>query len=101
MIDLTGEITSLFIGYGELKIGLNSLKLATGGLKQWIRFYGKSYSHVGQFKTYSTRWGAGGDYWKKIGSTVLQKWNRNLRQMRLPGNNWRVKDSGHFHWKKR
>ncbi len=83
-----------------LGLGLKYFNTATGGLKQWIRM-GSSYSIEGGFKTYSTRWGAGGNHWKKIGNSTLQNWNRSFRQTKLPGNNWRVQDPGHFHWWKK
>ncbi|MCW0514332.1 hypothetical protein OKE69_10940, partial [Riemerella anatipestifer] len=86
-----GSITGKGIG--------NYLTRTTGGIKQWIRT-GPSHSQVGKFKTYSTRWGAGGRHWKKIGNPTLQKWNRAFRKTKLPGNSWRIKDPGHFHWKK-
>lgn len=69
----------------------------TRGIKQWIRI-GSSYSVKGGFKQYSTRWGAGGNYWKKIGNPTLQNWNKSLRNTKIPGNSWRVQDKGHFHW---
>lgn len=72
----------------------------TGRTKQWIRT-GSSYSVKGDFKTYSTRWGAGGNYWKKIGNPTLQNWNKSLRNTKIPGNSWRVQDKGHFHWWKK
>ncbi|WP_156173284.1 hypothetical protein [Chryseobacterium gallinarum] len=87
------------IGLGG-KYLISNFNRATGGLKQWIRT-GSSYSIEGGFKTYSTRWGAGGKHWKKIGNTTLQNWNKTFRQTKLPGNNWRVKDPGHFHWWKK
>ena len=72
---------------------------ATGGFKQWIRF-GKSYSHTGKFKTYSARWGAGRNHYKKIGNSNLQNLNRSLRNYKIPYNSWRTADPGHFHFKK-
>lgn len=66
-----------------------------GGTKQWIRT-GSSYSVKGGFKTYSTRWGAGGNYWKKIGNPTLQNWNKSLRNTKIPGNSWRVQDKRSF-----
>lgn len=84
------------IGAGLSLLG-EGFTAATGGLKQWIRT-GPSYSIEGGFKTVSTRWGAGGNHWKKIGNTSLQNINKSFRQTKLPGNNWRVNDAGHFHW---
>ncbi|EQB90593.1 RHS repeat-associated core domain-containing protein [Elizabethkingia anophelis] len=85
--------------YSVIPKGIQNFNKSTGGIKQWIRT-GRSYSIEGGFKTYSTRWGAGGNYWKKIGNPTLQNWNKAFRKTKLPGNNWRVKDPGHFHWKK-
>lgn len=77
--------------------GFNTL---TGGLKQWVRI-GGSYIVEGGFKTVSVRWGAGGDYWKNIGSEFLQSVNKSLRQMKISFDSWRTADPGHFHlWKK-
>ncbi len=73
---------------------------ATGGLKQWVRF-GRSFSKSGGFETKGIRWGAGGKYYEKIGNQKLRELNKSLRKKKLPVNNWRVKDHGHFHlWKK-
>ena len=76
-----------------------STKYAMGPLKNWIRL-GESYSVEGGFKTFSLRWGAGGNYWKKIPSTTLQNVNKSLRQTKIPLDNWRTVDPGHFHFKK-
>ncbi|MCL1666558.1 hypothetical protein M2T82_00630 [Elizabethkingia ursingii] len=89
----------VFRAYSVIPKGIQNFNKSTGGIKQWIRT-GRSYSIEGGFKTYSTRWGAGGNYWKKIGNPTLQNWNKAFRKTKLPGNNWRVKDPGHFHWKK-
>ncbi|MES2205856.1 MAG: hypothetical protein V4525_03550 [Pseudomonadota bacterium] len=52
----------------------------------------------------SIRWGAsparGGKYIKEIPNTTMQHFNQWLRQIKLPGSNWRVQDPGHFHIKK-
>ncbi|TDS55233.1 hypothetical protein C8P70_1234 [Myroides indicus] len=94
----------LYAGGKILGSGLSYLSkeftVLTGGLKQWIRT-GSSYSIEGGFKTVSTRWGSGGNYWKKIGNPTLQNLNKSFRQTKLPGNSWRVKDAGHFHWWKK
>ena len=104
MYDPSWDIAISEIGGGlvfkGLGAGINYFNQASGGLKQWIRLYGESFSHAGQFKTFSTRWGAGGNYWKKIGNPTLQNWNKSFRQTKLPGNSWRTQDPGHFHWKK-
>ena len=31
------------------------------------------------------------------GNPTLRRMNENLRNTKLPGNNWRVNDPGHFH----
>lgn len=80
-------------------IGVRYLNKMTGGFKQWVRI-GSSYSVEGGFNTYGIRWGAGANHWKKIGSSKLQNWNKSFRKTKLPGNNWRVNDPGHFHLKK-
>lgn len=90
-----GAVAGKAVGFG-----VGYFNKATGGLKQWVRT-GSSYSIEGGFKTYSTRWGAGGNHWKKIGNSTSQKWNKSFRQTKLPGNNWRVQDPGHFHWWKK
>jgi YD repeat-containing protein len=72
----------------------------TGGLKQWFR-YGPSYSRaLGTPISKSIRWGASPKYSSKIGNQTLREVNQSFRQTKLPGNNWRVNDSGHFHLKK-
>ncbi|QOR73761.1 hypothetical protein IMZ16_09660 [Cruoricaptor ignavus] len=104
LYDPSFDIMSSFVGgvvTGKaLGFGVGYLNKVTGGLKQWVRT-GSSYSIKGGFKTYSTRWGAGGNHWKKIGNSTLQNWNRSFRQTKLPGNSWRVQDPGHFHWWKK
>jgi RHS repeat-associated protein len=92
-----GTLPLMLSGGKGVSVLKSGIKVETGGLKQWIRT-GPSYSVEGGFKTYSTRWGAGGNYWKKIENTRLQEINKLFRQTKLPGNNWRVKDTGHFHW---
>ncbi|MBS1571361.1 MAG: hypothetical protein JST62_03050 [Bacteroidetes bacterium] len=91
------ELKGLVTGGIYIAKNFNSI---TGGLKQWIRT-GTSYSIEGGFHTYSTRWGAGGNHWKKIGNSTLQNWNKSFRQTKLPGNSWRTQDYGHFHWWKK
>ena len=56
-------------------------------------------SNSGKFYTKkSVRWGSNKYYRnKKIGSPTLRKWNGQLRNTKLPGNNWRVNDPGHLH----
>jgi hypothetical protein len=73
---------------------------STGGKKQWLRF-GESYSKAGGFPTFGVRWGAGGNYWKKIGSPNLQNMNKQFRQTKLPFGGWRSADPGHFHFWRR
>ena len=104
LYDPSFDIMSSYVGGAvagkAIGVGLGYFNKATGGLKQWIRT-GSSYSIVGDFPTYSTRWGAGGNHWRKIGNSTLQNWNKTFRQTKLPGNNWRVQDPGHFHWWKK
>jgi hypothetical protein len=78
----------------------SSTKAATGGLKQWVRI-GSSYSHnLGSKTALSIRWGASPKYANKIGNTILRDLNQSIRQSKLPGDSWRVKDAGHLHIKK-
>ena len=66
----------------------------------WIRF-GPSYSTSGDFPTkYTLRWGSNRYYNNQIGNSKLRDLNLKLRNTKLPGNNWRVNDPGHFHIKK-
>ena len=97
-VDLGVEaITSLLpLGYAKAVIGPT---------KQWIRF-GPSYSHNLATKTASSiRWGASpgnkGKYLNQIPSVRMREVNQWLRTQKLPGNNWRTKDPGHFHIKKK
>jgi YD repeat-containing protein len=93
-------IFELYAGTKALNLAGKGFNALTGGLKQWIRI-GNSYSIKGGFKTVSLRWGAGGNYWKKIGSEYLQGVNKSFRQMKISFDNWRTADAGHFHlWKK-
>ena len=79
--------------------GLRSMvKYETGGLSQWIRI-GSSYSKTGGFYTQSIRWGASPYYSEKIGNPILRQINQSLRNVKIPLNNWRTADKGHFHWK--
>jgi len=73
-------------------------KQETGGLKQWVRT-GMSYSKVGGFDTKSIRWGSSPHYAEKIGNTTLRRINQSLRNKRIPIDNGRTADAGHFHLK--
>ena len=99
-IQVDNSLFELYAGTKALNLVGKGFNALTGGLKQWIRT-GPSHSIKGGFNTVSTRWGAGGNHWKKIGNTTLQNINKSFRQTKLPGNNWRVNDSGHFHWWKK
>lgn len=55
LADKLVEGTSI-IGGSVLGRGLSSIRIATGGSKQWLRL-GSSYSVEGGFKTYGLRWG--------------------------------------------
>lgn len=86
--------------FNGLKASYFSIMDATGGVKQWLRF-GPSWSHTLQSKTsFSIRWGASPKYAIKIGNNYLRQINQKIRQIKLPGNNWRVKDPGHLHLRK-
>lgn len=98
------DLSTIFLG------GTNTVKVisngesifikATGGTKQWIRL-GSSYSFNLQQKTkLSLKWGAGKKHINEIGNLKLRKLNIKLRKTKIPGENWRVKDPGHFHFKK-
>ena len=72
----------------------------TGGMKQWLRL-GKSYSIKGSHQvSKSLRWGASPKHANKIGNSFLRRVNQWLRNKKLPGKSWRVRDPGHFHIKK-
>lgn len=78
----------------------NTIRTETGGLKSWVRF-GPSYSTSGNFSTkYTLRWGSNRYYNNQIKNSKLRDLNLKLRNTKLPGNNWRVNDPGHFHIKK-
>ena len=84
VVDGTKALYSSFIKY-------------TGGRKAWFRF-SESHSISGGFQTkWSFRWGSNKHYREQIGSSFLRKQNERLRNTKLPGNNWRVNDPGHFH----
>lgn len=69
----------------------------TGGRKQWIRL-GKSHSVRGNFDTKtSLRWGAPKRYRRRIGNLTLRRVNKNIRNIKIPGDSWRVQDPGHLH----
>ena len=89
-----GKVLGSVLGNVSNKV-ISFIGKYTGGTKQWIRT-GSSYSVKGGFKTYSTRWRAGGNYWKKIGNPTLQNWNKSLRNTKIPGNSWRVQDKRSF-----
>jgi hypothetical protein len=74
----------------------SSVKYAMGPLKNWIRV-GTSYSIKGGFETFAIRWGAGGKFWKNIPSKSLQNANKQLREIKVPGDSWRTADPGHLH----
>ncbi len=78
-----------------------SIKMAAGPTKQWLRI-GKSYSkNLSSPISLSVKWGASpaknGKYLNEIPSSTLRKINQKIRKLKLPGNNWRVNDPGHFH----
>ena len=91
----------MYVGGKTLGYAGKGFNAFTGGLKQWFRV-GNSFSIEGGFKTVSARWGAGGNYWKKIGSEYLQGINKSLRETKIKLDNWRTADPGHFHlWKRK
>lgn len=122
-VDESSEISSDFRAYGvkiqtdgtglTVSEGLKSAGLmaafgkasefftsATGGLKQCFR-YGPSFSRALNMPiSKSIRWGASPKYLNRIGSDHMQMMNYRFRNMKLPGNNWRVNDPGHFHLKR-
>lgn len=88
---------ALFYAFGKASEFFSS---ATGGLKQWLRV-GPSFSHaLNRTTSYSIRWGASPRYLHKIKVDQFQMLNYRIRNMKLPGNNWRVNDPGHFHLKR-
>jgi hypothetical protein len=98
------SIFEFYVGGKIIGAGLSLLgdgfTAATGGLKQWFR-YGSSYSRsLEQPIAKSIRWGASPKYANKIGNQTLRDINQTFREMKLPGNNWRVNDAGHFHLKR-
>jgi len=89
--------TSVYYGAKAL---YSSFVRSTGGRKTWFRI-GPSKSRTGNFMTKkSIRWWSNSHYRKSIGNPTLRKWNEQLHNTKLPGNNWRVNDRGHFHWEK-
>uniref|UniRef100_UPI0024A67658 RHS repeat-associated core domain-containing protein n=1 Tax=Pelagibius sp. Alg239-R121 TaxID=2993448 RepID=UPI0024A67658 len=85
---------------GSLATSFAGVLRSAGPLKQWIRF-GNSYSRTGGFKTsFSIKWGASPKFIQQIPSVTLQRLNRWVRGLKLPGNGWRTRDPGHFHIKK-
>lgn len=83
---------------------MGATRAATGPAKQWIRPFGKSYSHAGKFHTMAIRWGASpignGKYIRQINARDFKIFNQYLRGLKLPGNGWRTADPGHLHlWK--
>lgn len=79
---------------------ITKLNAQTGGFKQWVRV-GDSYSRNENCKMLSLRWGTNSHYQRQIGNPTLRTINNKLRHMKLPGNNWRVNDPGHFHIKRK
>jgi hypothetical protein len=96
----SSELLGNFVLGASSFVPVGAAKYAMGPMKQWIRV-GPSFSKIGGFETIAMRWGAGGNFWKKIPSKTLQEFNKKLRETRLPISNWRTVDPGHFHlWKK-
>lgn len=86
-----------FIGGGVLKKGYETLSIGSGGLKQWFRF-GPSFSKtLNQKISYSIRWGASPKYSYKITDPTFRYINQSFRNTKIPINNWRFNDPGHFH----
>jgi len=73
-------------------------RYAWGPVKQWFRPFGRSFSRSGNFPTTSARWGTNRHFREQIGSSRLRDLNARLRNTRLPGNWWRTRDPGHFHY---
>ena len=87
--------------YYGAKALYSSFVRSTGGFGAWFRLYNKSHSNKYNFETKSIRWGSNKHYREtKIGNPTLRRMNESLRNTKLPGDNWRVNDPGHFHIKK-
>lgn len=86
-----------FIGGGVLKKGYEAFSIASGGLKQWVRFGGSYSKFLNQKVSYSIRWGASPKHSWKIADPTLRYINQSFRNTRIPINNWRFNDPGHFH----
>ncbi|TGD59380.1 RHS repeat-associated core domain-containing protein [Flavobacterium humi] len=107
-IKIHSEGTGLIFSEGLKEVGLmyvfgratELFTSATGGLKQWIRI-GPSFSRaLNEPMANSIRWGASPRYLNRIRSDQFQLLNYRIRNMKLPGNSWRVIDPGHFHLKR-
>ena len=48
----------------------------------------------------SLTWGTNNHYRKEIPDETLREVNKFIREVKIPGNHWRVNDPGHFHIKK-
>ena len=112
---LSYEIARLNLPQGKLAFYLASLTATlvlsmialptqTGPLKQWVRI-DSSYSRAGGYKTtLSIKWGASpagnGKYLKQIPNESFREVNQWFRNLKIPGQNWRVNDPGHLHIKR-
>lgn len=79
--------------------GGRMIKPHTGSVGNWIRKPHDSYSQSMGKATKSISWGSNAHHRKNIGNETLRDLNAKLRDTKLPGNSWRVKDPGHFHIK--
>ncbi len=61
---------------------------------------GNSYSRSGNFRTFGARWGSN-DYYARNLPRFLRGPATRIRSWRFPGNSWRVRDPGHFHFWRR
>ena len=92
-------------GFGYRHHGPKQVEFAMpswfGGLNNNILRIGKSYSQIGGFKTYAIKWGAAKKYYNKITNPTYKSFQKWWRSTKIPVNNWRTNDPGHWHlWKR-
>lgn len=69
-------------------------------IEPWARIE-NSYSKTSQAKTYTIRWGSNAHHAKKFSNPLARKLVQEIRNLRIPINNWRFRDADYIHlWRK-
>jgi RHS repeat-associated protein len=81
-------------------LGGKFLSIQFGKLQHWFRIKPSYSKSLNEKTSLSLTWGTNNHYRKEIPDETLREVNKFIREVKIPGNNWRVNDPGHFHIKK-